>query len=120
VKTSEDLLVIPLEGNGWKPVPLLIGTFTEAQGSFSPDTRIGCPHDEVDRAQTATDQPSLRMVFHASNYIPLVRLARSPTNRMTFSLVRVVAAAGRQSAFLGTNLLDKSTAWRYGCSDRPV
>ena len=38
-KTSEDLMVLPLEGNDRKPVPLLNTAFGEAQGSFSPDTR---------------------------------------------------------------------------------
>jgi Tol biopolymer transport system component len=38
-KTSYDLMVLPLEGNDRKPVPLLNTTFAEGQGSFSPDTR---------------------------------------------------------------------------------
>ena len=38
-KTSYDLMVLPLEGNDRKPVPLANSTFGEAQGSFSPDTR---------------------------------------------------------------------------------
>ena len=38
-KTSFDLMVLPLEGNDRKPVPLVNTTFSEAQGSFSPDTR---------------------------------------------------------------------------------
>jgi Tol biopolymer transport system component len=38
-KTSYDLMVLPLEGNDRKPVPLLNTTFIEGDGSFSPDTR---------------------------------------------------------------------------------
>ena len=38
-KTNYDLMVLPLEGNDRKPVPLANTTFAEAQGSFSPDTR---------------------------------------------------------------------------------
>ena len=32
-------MVLPLEGNDRKPVPLVNTTFAEVQGSFSPDTR---------------------------------------------------------------------------------
>jgi Tol biopolymer transport system component len=38
-KTSWDLMVLPLEGNDRKPVPVVNTTFNELRGSFSPDAR---------------------------------------------------------------------------------
>ena len=51
-KTSYDLMVLPLEGNDRKPVPLVNTTFVEGQGSFSPDTRwFAYRSDESGRAE---------------------------------------------------------------------
>jgi Tol biopolymer transport system component len=56
-KTSYDLMVLPLEGNDRKPVPLLNTTFNEAQGSFSPDTRWFAYHSNESGRNEVYVQP---------------------------------------------------------------